>query len=147
QVDGKEYIAITVGGTPTSSYGGTASKLQIFALGGSKTQSQSPQIAANPGGVSALHAPPKFLAPGAQPHTLTLQLVPSLGDGWCYRTLNGSSKGGMKVTAPKGWKNYVTFVNHGANCTDGVAVVDTPGQTSPVFKGGSTGSAGVAGSK
>ena len=35
-VDGKEYIAITSGGTPTSSNGGVASELQIFALGGSK---------------------------------------------------------------------------------------------------------------
>jgi alcohol dehydrogenase (cytochrome c) len=31
---GKEYVAITVGGTPTSSSGGTASQLQVFALGG-----------------------------------------------------------------------------------------------------------------
>ncbi len=34
-VGGKEYVAITVGGTPTSSSGGTASQLQVFALGGS----------------------------------------------------------------------------------------------------------------
>ncbi|HEX3805672.1 MAG TPA: PQQ-binding-like beta-propeller repeat protein, partial [Gaiellaceae bacterium] len=33
--DGKEYLAISVGGTPTSSSGGTASELQVFALGGS----------------------------------------------------------------------------------------------------------------
>jgi alcohol dehydrogenase (cytochrome c) len=39
---GKEYIAITVGGTPTSSGGGLASQLQVFAIGGSKTQSPSP---------------------------------------------------------------------------------------------------------
>ena len=40
--DGKEYIAITVGGTPTSSGGGLASQLQVFALGGSKTESPKP---------------------------------------------------------------------------------------------------------
>ena len=39
---GKQYIAITVGGTPTSSGGGLASQLQVFAIGGSKTQSPSP---------------------------------------------------------------------------------------------------------
>jgi PQQ-dependent dehydrogenase (methanol/ethanol family) len=33
-VDGKEYVAITVGGTPTSSNGGTAAKLMVFSLGG-----------------------------------------------------------------------------------------------------------------
>ena len=41
-VDGKEYIAITSGGTPTSSNGGIASELQIFALGGSKSESKPP---------------------------------------------------------------------------------------------------------
>ena len=30
--DGKEYVAITVGGTPTSSNGGTVSQLQVFSL-------------------------------------------------------------------------------------------------------------------
>ncbi len=43
-VDGKEYIALTVGGTPTSSGGGTATRLQIFALGGSKQQSPPPVL-------------------------------------------------------------------------------------------------------
>jgi alcohol dehydrogenase (cytochrome c) len=32
---GTEYVAITVGGTPTSSNGGTASQLQVFSLGSS----------------------------------------------------------------------------------------------------------------
>jgi PQQ-dependent dehydrogenase (methanol/ethanol family) len=31
---GKEYVAITVGGTPTSSNGGTAAQLMVFSLGG-----------------------------------------------------------------------------------------------------------------
>jgi hypothetical protein len=39
---GKEYIAVTVGGTPTSSGGGLASQLQVFALGGSQTESPKP---------------------------------------------------------------------------------------------------------
>jgi len=41
-VAGKEYVAITSGGTPTSSNGGTATKLQVFALGGSKDESPPP---------------------------------------------------------------------------------------------------------
>ena len=45
-VDGTEYIAIAVGGTPTSSSGGTvASQVQVFSLGGSHTQSNPPVIA------------------------------------------------------------------------------------------------------
>lgn len=34
-VGGKEYVAVTVGGTPTSSAGGTATKLMVFSLGAS----------------------------------------------------------------------------------------------------------------
>ena len=42
--DGKEYIAISVGGTPTSSNGGTASELQVFGLGGSQVPSPPPVL-------------------------------------------------------------------------------------------------------
>jgi alcohol dehydrogenase (cytochrome c) len=42
--DGKEYVAITVGGTPTSSGGGIASQLQVFAIGGSQKESPPPQL-------------------------------------------------------------------------------------------------------
>jgi alcohol dehydrogenase (cytochrome c) len=43
-VDGKEYVAITVGGTPTSSSGGTAAQLEVFTLGASQTQSPHPLV-------------------------------------------------------------------------------------------------------
>ena len=42
--DGKEYLAISVGGTPTSSNGGVASELQVFGLGGSQKQSPPPVL-------------------------------------------------------------------------------------------------------
>jgi len=45
-VDGKEYIAIAVGGTPTSSSGGTATQLQVFTLDASQTQSPPPALPA-----------------------------------------------------------------------------------------------------
>jgi alcohol dehydrogenase (cytochrome c) len=41
-VNGTEYVAITVGGTPTSSNGGAAAQLQVFALAGSSKQSPAP---------------------------------------------------------------------------------------------------------
>jgi len=45
-VNGTEYLAVTVGGTVTSSSGGTvASQLQVFGLGGSSTQSTGPTFA------------------------------------------------------------------------------------------------------
>jgi alcohol dehydrogenase (cytochrome c) len=43
-IDGKEYLAITSGGTPTSSNGGIASELQVYALGGSSQQSPPPPL-------------------------------------------------------------------------------------------------------
>jgi alcohol dehydrogenase (cytochrome c) len=45
-VDSKEYVAITSGGTPTSSGGGTATELQVFALGASQKQSPPPVLPA-----------------------------------------------------------------------------------------------------
>ena len=54
-VDGKEYIAITAGGTPTSSGGGTASQLQVFALGAS----QQRVAAADAAGVTRRAAAPR----------------------------------------------------------------------------------------
>jgi len=60
-VDGTEYLAITVGGTPTSSNGGTASQLQVFALGASQKQSAPPILAA-----ARTYAPAR---PVARPHT------------------------------------------------------------------------------
>jgi alcohol dehydrogenase (cytochrome c) len=46
ELDGKEYIAVAVGGTPTSSRGGTASRVEVFALGGSKKQGKRPKLVA-----------------------------------------------------------------------------------------------------
>jgi alcohol dehydrogenase (cytochrome c) len=43
---GKEYVAITVGGTPTSSNGGTVSQLQVFSLGASKERATQTAVAA-----------------------------------------------------------------------------------------------------
>ena len=44
-VNGKEYVAITSGGTPTSSGGGLATELQVFALGASQKPSPPPVLA------------------------------------------------------------------------------------------------------
>src|SRR5262249_34738345 len=41
-VDGKQYVAITVRGPPSSATGGVVPGLQIFALGGSQEQSPPP---------------------------------------------------------------------------------------------------------
>ena len=44
-MNGKQYIAITAGGTPTSSNGGSCcSELHVFALGGSQKESPPPDL-------------------------------------------------------------------------------------------------------
>jgi len=45
-VDGTEYVAIAVGGTPTSSNGGTAAQLQVFALARSNGESPTRSLSA-----------------------------------------------------------------------------------------------------
>jgi alcohol dehydrogenase (cytochrome c) len=144
EAGGKEYIAITVGGTPTSSYGGTASQLQIFALDGDTKQSVGPALRPQGAGPGVLRAPSEFFSAGAQPHTVELQLVASQNSAGCRPTLDGTSKGATTVRVPQGWKVYVTFANHGA-CRDGIAVLGSPGATNPVFGGGRTDPAGVPG--
>lgn len=42
---GRQYVAITVGGTPTSSNGGTGSELHVFALGGARSNVVARQVA------------------------------------------------------------------------------------------------------
>jgi PQQ-dependent dehydrogenase (methanol/ethanol family) len=145
EVHGKEYIAITVGGTATSSFGGTAAQLQIFTLNGNQTQSPSPPIRAPGPGPGLLRAPPMYFTAGAQPHTVTLQLVSSLNNPACAPVFNGLPKGQMTVKVPQGWTVYVTFANQGQDCSDGAVVASSPGSTTPVFGGGSTAAGGVKG--
>jgi alcohol dehydrogenase (cytochrome c) len=64
-VGGKEYVAITVGGTPTSSGGGNLSQLQVFALGGSKQDSPAPTLPSFAG--AKTEPQPLAAAPAASP--------------------------------------------------------------------------------
>jgi len=75
-VNGTEYVAITVGGTPTSSNGGTATQLQVFALGGSQKQSPAPLSLQRSSGVTTpaqpLVAMGSPLPSAARTHTVAL---------------------------------------------------------------------------
>ena len=62
-IDGKEYLAITVGGTPTSSGGGTATELQVFGLGGSSAPSPPPPLPRALQAVKRAAAPTRRAAP------------------------------------------------------------------------------------
>jgi PQQ-dependent dehydrogenase (methanol/ethanol family) len=67
-VDGKEYVAVTVGGTPTSSSGGVASLLQVFALNGARKFASAGAGSAAPQVVKAA-VPARAAAAPARPVT------------------------------------------------------------------------------
>jgi PQQ-dependent dehydrogenase (methanol/ethanol family) len=64
-VGGKEYVAITVGGTPTSSNGGVAAWMMVFALPGGKRSLSSVASTAHPVTTDAGFAPARATAAAA----------------------------------------------------------------------------------
>lgn len=134
EVHGKEYVALTVGGTATSSYGGTASQLQVFAIGGSPAQSPAPPL--RPAGASPglLAEPQEYLSLSGEPHTLALQVVAANG------SLDGSATGTTTLRLPAGWNVDVTVANQNQSQAAHVAVVDLAGSppsaaAQPAFSG------------
>ncbi len=138
EAGGHELVAVTVGGTPTSSYGGTASELEVFSLKGSQTQFPAPAITPVNVGTGASNPPPFFLSLAPQVHTLRLLIVPSLNSSKGANTLDGTSHGAMTVDVPAGWRVNVSVANQAATRGDALAVVTRPGDTQPVFGGAAT---------
>src|SRR5262249_5509447 len=149
EVKGKEYVAITIGGTPTSSYGGTASQLMVFALKGNTAQLPAPPLRPPGAGPGYLSEPPRFLSLAAEPRTIELQVIASMNAPSGANTLNGTSHGAMTVRVPAGWRVNVTFANHAAARRDGVAVLPLNGAGPPAgsvaFGGGESGEGAPAG--
>ena len=146
ELGGKEYVAITTGGTPTSSNGGTASRLDVFALGGSQTQSPPPLL--TPAGLSGTGALPlatKYLGLGRDSRTLTFNAVIGATG---KPTIDESSHGALVLTVPRDWTVNVTAANHDPAVSDGLAVLPLSGSRpiggTPAFAGG-TSSRGKAG--
>jgi alcohol dehydrogenase (cytochrome c) len=124
-VGGKEYVAITVGGTPTSSGGGTLSQLQVFALGGSKQESQAPTL-------------PSFSGVKTEPQPLTATPVAAPRQPAAHRAPHRAAATGFGAIATPGglvvqpWladsSNVRTVVGHvllnGAPVAGARAVVD-----------------------
>jgi hypothetical protein len=92
-VDGREYVAITVGGTPTSSNGGTASQLQVFALGGSNARSAA----------QSLPAAAELTAPESP-----TQSLPAVTEPAAQSTPAATRKGGAHRASPQGFARIVT---------------------------------------
>jgi outer membrane protein assembly factor BamB len=149
EAGGKQYLALTVGGTATSSFGGTASQLQVFTIGGSTSQSPAPALRPPGPAPDSVGAPPAYLSLGGEPHTLNLQVV-AAADASGSGTLNGSKDGAMSLRLPAGWKVNVTVANHDHSRTQRVSVVargaGTPSVNEPpAFSGATSGSAPASG--
>jgi alcohol dehydrogenase (cytochrome c) len=143
EVGGKQYLAITTGGTFTSSFGGTASRLDVFALGGDQTQSPAPVLTPPPLSTTKtfIVQPTQYFGLGKDSRTVTLQAVTDVNG---KPLLNGWSGGRqVQVTIPKDWTVDVTFANHDTKSAQGLAIVPLAGAApavggTPAFSGGST---------
>lgn len=135
-VGGKEYLAITTGGTPTSSFGGTASHLDVFALGGDAQQSPAPPLLPPTSAPGLATAPTRWLSVQPSPRTAGMQVVASLDDRHGAATLDGTSNGAMTVRIPKGWHVNVTFVNHSQQSDDRLTLPALGADSGPVAPGG-----------
>jgi len=111
-VNGNEYVAITVGGTTTSSNGGTAaSQLQVFGLGGSSTQSTGPsfttlQRAGSPpervaASAATAHARQRVAASGRGASAKIVAAGPVLIQAWDPNTSNTQDVQGRVTLAGK----------------------------------------------
>jgi alcohol dehydrogenase (cytochrome c) len=109
-LDGKEYVAVTVGGTPSSSAGGKLAQVQIFALGGSRTQSKPPKTAAPPAQAQP-QTGNQYLGYGSKPNELNLTLLAAHGSAGGGLNFNGYNRGRMTVRVPLGSTVTVTFKN------------------------------------
>jgi alcohol dehydrogenase (cytochrome c) len=136
-VDGTEYVAIAVGGTFTSSFGGTASRLEVFTLGGDQEQSEPPLLEEEPAPPPGTEEPSEWLSLGDEPKTLKLQVVAAAGEDGV--TLDGQSGDGMTVTVPRGWSVLVTYANNVPGERHSLVVARSPDDLSPAFEGAATG--------
>jgi PQQ-dependent dehydrogenase (methanol/ethanol family) len=137
EAHGVEYVAIAIGGTPSSSFGGTASILDVFALHGNRNQSPAPALIPRNQAPGVLNQPSEYLSTAPAPHTLELTAVAS-PDAGGRPSLDGSRDGEMIVRVPAGWTLDVTFANDSGTNGDGLAVTSGAGSAAPVFTGAQT---------
>ena len=139
-VGGKEYVAIPIGGTFTSSFGGIATKLMVFGLGGSKKQFKQPRLKPAGGSAPTRQAGVQFLTFGDAPHSFNLLLQAASGPAGGGLNFNGFNRGGMRVNVPAGSAIEVTYKNlaiqspHSAIVTSTAGIKKLRGQK-PAFPG------------
>jgi alcohol dehydrogenase (cytochrome c) len=78
---GKEYVAVTVGGTPTSSNGGVQSQLQVFAIGATQPAYPAPKLTSFRPGSSTAQPASAERTLAAVPASSASSAKASAGDG------------------------------------------------------------------
>ena len=99
---GKEYLAITVGGTPTSSNGGVSSELQVFSLGGSTKESPPPSAAALAAYRADAASPAPQLRSGADRNVLSSTAIRGHSASAEAATIVTSGLVGIRAWTPAG---------------------------------------------
>lgn len=152
EVNGIEYVAVTVGGTSTSSGGGKVSQIEAFAIGGDPMQFGTPGVAA--GG----QTPEEILQRATQEQPELSQFIsldetnPKLVHLTVYAAFdstngglnfNGYANGDATYTVPAGWTVEVTFKNLSTQSPHSNMIVPDGAQSQvrmpdPVFAGAST---------
>jgi PQQ-dependent dehydrogenase (methanol/ethanol family) len=135
-IDGKQYVAIAVGGTPTSYFGGTASRLEVFTLGGDQSQATPPRLAEGPSAQGTAE-PGAWLSAGDEPNTLKLHIVASPGEDGKI-TLDGLRDGALRLEIPQGWKVNVTYVGHDREADHSLVLGQQAGDAEAAFEGATT---------
>jgi PQQ-dependent dehydrogenase (methanol/ethanol family) len=137
---GSEYVAVPIGGTFTSSLGGTANKLMVFKLNGSKKQFKAPVTVSKSAAPQARTPAIDYLTLGSAPNTFNAKLNAAQGPAGGGLNFNGYNRGGMTMTVPEGSTVEVTFRNvavqspHSAIITSVAGVKQLTGQK-PAFPG------------
>ena len=145
EIDGKQYVAIAVGGTFTSSQGGTASRIDVFALGGQKSTAKPPNTKPPAAVAEGQQGPQnRYLQLGDEPDTVNLIVNASTGTAGGGLNFNGFNRGGMTITIPVGFTVNVTYKNlavqspHSAVFTSLSEIKEANPPAKPVFPGASS---------
>jgi len=131
QLDNLEYVAVTVGGTSTSSGGGKISKIEVFGLNGDpmqfaaqgvESQGVTPEEVLQQAQASASGG--QFIQLDSKPKTVDLTVVAAFNSNNGSLNFNGYANGQATYTVPEGWTVKVSFKNVSSESPHSVIIVN-----------------------
>jgi alcohol dehydrogenase (cytochrome c) len=126
QVDGKDYIAVSLGGTSTSG-GGKQSKIMVFALGGDKKQFKATAIGAGLGHGPEASLPKEgtWVTADAANKKADILLIGGYNGVLSGMNFNGFGNGDQTFTVPLNWDVKVDLQNKSGQMPHSAMVVPT----------------------